>query len=90
MLKNVIPYLQKDHGEGGSFIQDPMKAAVIMLFVYKQFAIKLSNAELCRLCTLLCLPKKDKEDFLHYWTQFSQDISILPKLVHFLSYLVIL
>ncbi|XP_035510465.1 E3 ubiquitin-protein ligase rnf213-alpha [Morone saxatilis] len=80
MLTNVIPQLVKD-GEGKMlYIQDPMRAAVIMLCVSKHYSIRLNDAELNRLCTALCLPKLNKEDFLQYWADFSQNVSILKNL----------
>lgn len=79
MLTNVIPQLMKD-GDGRSlYIQDPMRAAVIMLCVWKQYRLKLDNAELHRLCTALCLPKLNKDDFLKYWVQFHSDVSTINK-----------
>ncbi|XP_062293931.1 E3 ubiquitin-protein ligase rnf213-alpha isoform X2 [Scomber scombrus] len=80
MLTNVIPQLLKD-GDGKSFyIEDPMRAAVIMLCVCRQHNFKLENAELHRLCTSLCLPQLNKDDFLKYWTDFSKDVAILKNL----------
>lgn len=81
MLTNVIPQLLKD-GDGKSlYIEDPMRAAVVMLYVCKQHTIKLDNAELHRLCTLLCLPKLKKDDFLEYWADFSKDVAVLKQYV---------
>ncbi|KAM7386926.1 hypothetical protein PAMA_009514 [Pampus argenteus] len=80
MLTKMIPQLLKD-GEGKSlYIKDPMRAAVIMLCVNRQHQIRLDNAELHRLCTALCLPKKTKDDFLEYWTDFRQDVAVLANL----------
>ncbi|KAK6312343.1 hypothetical protein J4Q44_G00180070 [Coregonus suidteri] len=80
MLDNVVPQLQKE-GEGKScFIQDPMRAAVVMLYVWKQFSLKLDHGESTRLCTALCLPKLPKDSFLQYWTDFSQAVSGLKNL----------
>lgn len=79
MLTNMIPQLLRD-GDGKSlYIQDTMRAAVIMLFVCRQYRIKLDNAELSRLCNLLCLPNLNKDEFLLYWTDFSRDVTILKK-----------
>ncbi|KAM9474594.1 E3 ubiquitin-protein ligase rnf213-alpha-like [Salvelinus alpinus] len=75
MLDNVVPQLQKE-GEGKScFIQDPMRAAVVMLYVWKQYGLKLDHGESTRLCTALCLPKLPKDSFLQYWTDFAQAVS---------------
>ncbi|CAB1350132.1 unnamed protein product, partial [Coregonus sp. 'balchen'] len=72
--------LQKE-GEGKScFIQDPMRAAVVMLYVWKQYGLKLDHGESTRLCTALCLPKLPKDSFLQYWTDFSQAVSGLKNL----------
>ncbi|XP_069558951.1 E3 ubiquitin-protein ligase rnf213-alpha [Brachyistius frenatus] len=88
MLTNVIPQLLKD-GDGKSlYIQDRMRAAVIMLHACKQHGIRLDEGELGRLCPMLCLPKLEKEEFLQFWTQFSQDVSILKHLPEKLLYLI--
>ncbi|XP_045076975.1 E3 ubiquitin-protein ligase rnf213-alpha-like isoform X2 [Coregonus clupeaformis] len=80
MLDSVVPQLQKE-GEGKScFIQDPMRAAVVMLYVWKQYGLKLDHGESTRLCTALCLPKLPKDSFLQYWTDFSQAVSGLKNL----------
>ena len=79
MLTNVIPQLGKDGDGKMLYIQDPMRAAVITLCVCKQHSIGLYDAELHRLCTALCLPKLNKDDFLQYWADFCQDVSILKK-----------
>ncbi|XP_044037270.1 E3 ubiquitin-protein ligase rnf213-alpha [Siniperca chuatsi] len=80
MLRNVIPQLLKDGDGKMLYIQDPMRAAVIMLCVQRQHAFRLTEIELYRLCTALCLPKLNKDDFLQYWADFSQDVSILKNL----------
>lgn len=80
MLTRVIPQLLTDPSEGRMhYIQDRIKAAVIMLQVYRKFQIRLENGELARLCTMLCLPHLGKEDFLQYWTQFSQEVGCVKK-----------
>lgn len=79
MLTNVIPQLLKD-GDGRSlYIQDTLRAAVIMLYVWRRYTFKLDNSERHRLCTALCLPKLDRDDFLKYWTKFSQDVTPLKR-----------
>uniref|UniRef100_A0A3Q3IHL9 Uncharacterized protein n=1 Tax=Monopterus albus TaxID=43700 RepID=A0A3Q3IHL9_MONAL len=79
MLNYVIPQLQKD-GDGKShYIQDPMRAAVIMLCVRKQHQLNLDKAELHRLCSALCLPKLDRDGFLQYWADFSQHVSVFKE-----------
>lgn len=78
MLTKVIP-LRKDGGGEMLYTQDRMKAAVIMLYVWRQHKLRLDNGELNQLCNMLCLPKRDKEEFLGYWAEFSQDVAILNK-----------
>uniref|UniRef100_A0A3Q1GY65 Uncharacterized protein n=1 Tax=Acanthochromis polyacanthus TaxID=80966 RepID=A0A3Q1GY65_9TELE len=79
MLNNMIPQLRE--GDGKSlYIKDPLRAAVIMLHVCRQHQIRLENFELKRLCTALCLPKLEKDNFLQYWTDFSQCASSLKRL----------
>ncbi|XP_078124896.1 E3 ubiquitin-protein ligase rnf213-alpha-like isoform X2 [Sander vitreus] len=87
MLTNVIQLLKNGDGKM-LYVQDPMRAAVIMLFVWRQHQFKLDNGELHQLCSALCLPKHDKEDFLQYWTEFSQDVAIFKDLPDMLVYLI--
>ncbi|KAL3987051.1 centrosome and spindle pole-associated protein 1 [Sarotherodon galilaeus] len=77
MLSYVIPQLLKDGNRKSLYIEDPLRAAVITLHVWTQHHIKLENSELHQLCTALCLPKLEKDNFLQYWVEFSQDVSIL-------------
>ncbi|XP_056144422.1 E3 ubiquitin-protein ligase rnf213-alpha [Lampris incognitus] len=80
MLTKVIPELVKE-GKGKSiFFQDRLKAAVIMLHVWKVYAVRLEHTELNQLCTALCLPKLPKDAFLKYWTTFSHAVSRLKNL----------
>ena len=79
MLTNMIPQLLTDGDGKMIYIQDPMRAAVVMLRVCTQHGIRLDNGELHRLCNVLCLPKLDKDALLQYWTQFSQDVATLKK-----------
>lgn len=72
MLTDLKPGAQKM-----PYIQDTMRAAVIMLSVCKQYSIKLEVGEEAELCSALCLPKKKKEDFLKYWADFLQDVPFL-------------
>ncbi|KAF7667968.1 hypothetical protein LDENG_00038400 [Lucifuga dentata] len=88
MLINVIPQLLNEGEWKSTYIQDLMRAAVIMLSVRKQYGIKLNDAEIARLCTALCLPKLNKDDFLLYWTHFSQDVSSLKNLPEVLVLLI--
>ncbi|XP_023265809.1 E3 ubiquitin-protein ligase RNF213 [Seriola lalandi dorsalis] len=80
MLKNVIHSSLKDGDRKMRCIQDPTRAAVIMLHVCKQHSIRLNDTELHQLCTALCLPKLDKDGFLQYWTDFLKDVAVLKNL----------
>ncbi|XP_062264891.1 E3 ubiquitin-protein ligase rnf213-alpha [Platichthys flesus] len=90
MLTSLVPQLLKDgDGKGKMLIPDPMRAAVIMLCVCKRHSIRLNEHELYKLCTMLCLPKQSKEDFLQYWVDFSKDVIILKSsLQGYLEYLI--
>ncbi|XP_071329691.1 E3 ubiquitin-protein ligase rnf213-alpha [Trachinotus anak] len=88
MLKNMIPQLQKDGDGKMCYVQDHMRAAVIMLYLCKQLGIRLNDTEHYRLCTALCLPKLDKDDFLQYWADFLKDVSILKGLPEMLVFLI--
>ncbi|XP_014912893.1 E3 ubiquitin-protein ligase RNF213 isoform X2 [Poecilia latipinna] len=81
MLTHVIPQLQdKGSTSPGVYIPDPMRAAVVMLHVWRQYKIKLENPELLRLCSALCLPELEKDKFLQYWANFSQAVSVFKNL----------
>lgn len=81
MLVNVIPQQQKEGEMKGSFIQDPVRAAVITLYVWNQYQLKMDKGELSRVCISLSLPKLPEEDFLQYWTDLSNHVSCLQKWV---------
>ncbi|XP_037333444.2 E3 ubiquitin-protein ligase rnf213-alpha isoform X2 [Pungitius pungitius] len=88
LLSRVIPQSQKD-GEGKMpYIRDPVRAAVIVLSVWSKLKIKLDNGELHRLCSALCLPKLEKEEFLKYWADFSQAVATLKNLPELLVTLI--
>ncbi|XP_041853322.1 E3 ubiquitin-protein ligase rnf213-alpha isoform X2 [Melanotaenia boesemani] len=87
MLTSVIPQLID--GDGKSlYVQDPMRAAVIMLYVWTQYQLRLDHGEVHRLCTALCLPKLEKDGFLKYWTDFSQSVSVFKSLPEMLVHLI--
>ncbi|XP_028310203.1 E3 ubiquitin-protein ligase rnf213-alpha [Gouania willdenowi] len=69
-------------------IQDPLRAAVIMLHLWREYELKLSNTELHQLCTSLCLPKLEKDVFVEYWNKFYQDVSPLKSLPENLVHLI--
>ncbi|RVE69573.1 hypothetical protein OJAV_G00079040 [Oryzias javanicus] len=80
MLEKVAPQLRDKHVEN-CCIREPLKAAVIVHHVCRQYGIRLDNNELHRLCSALCLPRKEKDAFHEYWTDFSQTIvSVLQSL----------
>lgn len=78
MLRKLIPQLLKDGNGQMCYIQDPLKAAVIMLSVCKEYGIWQSNEELNQLCNTLHLPKLGK-DFQQYWADFSKDVSVFKE-----------
>lgn len=79
MLYNLIPQLLKKGKGRMHYTEDPVRAAVIMLSVCKEYSIRLDDAECFRLCTQLCLPNLQKEDFNKYWTDLFQDVPFLRK-----------
>ncbi|XP_076843194.1 E3 ubiquitin-protein ligase rnf213-alpha isoform X2 [Brachyhypopomus gauderio] len=88
MLENVIPELQKDAAGKNKYIKEPMKAAVIMVYVWKQYQLKLDLGELSRLCTALCLPNLPKDEFLAFWTDVKESLSCLKNLPDILMELI--
>ncbi|XP_077939881.1 E3 ubiquitin-protein ligase rnf213-alpha isoform X1 [Gasterosteus aculeatus] len=80
MLTRVIPQLQRNEEGKMLYIKDPVRAAVIMLSVWSKLKLKLDNGEFHRLCSALCLPKLEKEEFLKYWADLSQSVATLKNL----------
>ncbi|XP_048046866.1 E3 ubiquitin-protein ligase rnf213-alpha isoform X2 [Megalobrama amblycephala] len=80
MLERVTPELQKDSEGKSSFIKEPLKSGLIMLYVWKQYRLELDNANLSRLCTALCLPKLPKDEFLSFWTDITESFSEIKNL----------
>lgn len=79
MLKYVTPELQKDGGGKSAVIKDPLNAAVIMLYVWKNFKLPLNNGELSRLCGALCLPDLPKDQFQPFWEDLQQSTSCIKE-----------
>lgn len=79
MIKSVTPELQKEATGKSSYIKEPLMAAVIMLYVWKQYNLKLERHELVRLCSALCLPDQPKEEFLSFWASMEDSVSCLKK-----------
>nr|XP_055046764.1 E3 ubiquitin-protein ligase rnf213-alpha-like isoform X2 [Misgurnus anguillicaudatus] len=80
MLQRVTPELQKDCKNKSDFIANPLKAALIMLYVWKQYKLDLDNGTLARLCTALCLPNLPKDEFLPFWTDITESFSFIESL----------
>ncbi|XP_072299387.1 E3 ubiquitin-protein ligase rnf213-alpha-like [Eucyclogobius newberryi] len=80
MLYKMIPQLLKNQEGSCLYVQDPLRAAVIMLSVCSRYGIPLDNGELSRLCIALSLPQLHQEDFVKYWERFSHDAVIFPNL----------
>ncbi|XP_061741549.1 E3 ubiquitin-protein ligase rnf213-alpha-like isoform X1 [Nerophis ophidion] len=86
MLTQMTPQLLKDENAESVYIKDPLRAAVIVLYVCRTYTIKLDSTALLCLCSALCLPKLNRNDFLQYWEKISQDIAVLKGLPsHLLS-----
>jgi len=79
MMEHVTPELQTDSKGKSAFIKEPLKAALIMLYVWRQYYLKLENGALSRLCTALCLPKLPKDEFLSFWTDLTESFSEIKK-----------
>ncbi|KAM9457017.1 E3 ubiquitin-protein ligase rnf213-alpha-like isoform 2-T2 [Clarias gariepinus] len=86
MVENVTPELQKDDSSKKSkYIQEPLKAALLMLYLWKQYDLKLEWGELNRLCSALCLPNLPKDEFLPLWTNIQESFSCLKNLPDMLA-----
>ncbi|XP_035253685.1 E3 ubiquitin-protein ligase rnf213-alpha-like isoform X3 [Anguilla anguilla] len=80
VLESVTPQLGKDSSGRNTFIKDPLYAAVIVLYIWSTYKIRLDNSELSRLCVELCLPELPKDDFIRYWADFVVSFSHIKKL----------
>ncbi|XP_037112942.1 E3 ubiquitin-protein ligase rnf213-alpha isoform X6 [Syngnathus acus] len=82
MLKDVTPRVQGNVNapKNSLYIEDPLRAAAIMLYVCERYCIKLDITNSLYLCAELCLPKLDKSGFLEYWKDLSRDLALLPSL----------
>ncbi|XP_061556782.1 E3 ubiquitin-protein ligase rnf213-alpha isoform X1 [Phycodurus eques] len=78
MLTNVSPRVNGNENAESLYIQDPLRAAVLMLHLCEQYGINLDPVHRLRLCTQLSLPKLDRSAFLQYWQDFSRDVRLLP------------
>ncbi|CAB1317918.1 unnamed protein product [Coregonus sp. 'balchen'] len=75
MEENLDPQSQKRREKHDVFLSDPLKAGIIILIVYNKYRLKEDNRDqLSHLCQLLCLPKKSRDDFLAYWTDFTRGL----------------
>ncbi|XP_026134867.1 E3 ubiquitin-protein ligase rnf213-alpha-like isoform X3 [Carassius auratus] len=88
MLETVTPGLEKDSEGKSAFIKEPLKAALIMLYVWKHYHLELDNGHLHRLCTALCLPKLPKDQFLPFWTDITQSFSEMKNLTEMVETLI--
>ncbi|XP_055725706.1 E3 ubiquitin-protein ligase rnf213-alpha-like [Salvelinus fontinalis] len=64
---------QKGNEKREDFFSDPLKLGVIILVVHINYSLDVSG-HISKLCELLCLPKKPREVFLPYWTDFKQGL----------------
>lgn len=64
---------QKGNEKREDFFSDPLKLGVIILVVHINYSLDFSG-HISKLCELLCLPKKPREVFLAYWTDFKQGL----------------
>ncbi|XP_067280905.1 E3 ubiquitin-protein ligase rnf213-alpha isoform X2 [Pseudorasbora parva] len=89
MLERVTPELHKDSEGKSAFIKEPLKAALIMLYVWKQYRLELDNATLVRLCSALCLPKLPKDEFLAFWTDLTESFTEIKNLSEMVESLIV-
>ncbi|KAL4658166.1 E3 ubiquitin-protein ligase rnf213-alpha-like [Arapaima gigas] len=88
ILEKVLPELQKESEGKTSIIKNSLKAAVIVLYVTKEYSIQLNHGELSRLSTLLCLQKMPKEEFLVYWADLVDSLSYFKDLSEMAQWLI--
>ncbi|MGH0119424.1 UNVERIFIED_CONTAM: hypothetical protein FKN15_024167 [Acipenser sinensis] len=70
MIEKVAPRLQKDADTGDVFIKDRLKAGMIMLLIWSKYSIILTAEDTSKLCDLLVLPQKPKDELILYCKDF--------------------
>ncbi|XP_058848399.1 E3 ubiquitin-protein ligase rnf213-alpha-like isoform X1 [Acipenser ruthenus] len=70
MIEKVVPHLQKDADTGDVFIKDRLKAGMIMLLIWSKYSIILTAEDTSKLCDLLVLPQKPKDELILYCKDF--------------------
>lgn len=81
ILEYVTPDLKKDNTNKSGYFTEPLKGALIVMYIWKQYDLKMDHGELNRLCSALCLPKMPKDDFLLFWTNIQESFACLKKWV---------
>ncbi|XP_043084874.1 E3 ubiquitin-protein ligase rnf213-alpha-like isoform X2 [Puntigrus tetrazona] len=76
IMSRVAPDLQKNK-EKKAFIMEPLNAAVIVLYVWRQYSLQLDREVFPRLCTALCLPDLPKDEFLSFWSDVTESFSVI-------------
>lgn len=56
-----------------------MRAALMTLYVWRQYHLEFDNDTIYDICTSLCLPELDKDQFLSFWTNITQSFSEIKK-----------
>ncbi|XP_053706651.1 E3 ubiquitin-protein ligase rnf213-alpha isoform X2 [Synchiropus splendidus] len=79
LLLNLTPQMLKGRENTSPYVRDPLKAALVFLYVGLTYRIKLQQSEFDTLCALLCLPHLPK-DFCQYWAKLSEVIAVLGDL----------
>ncbi|XP_041076276.1 E3 ubiquitin-protein ligase rnf213-alpha-like isoform X2 [Polyodon spathula] len=86
MAELVAPHLKKETQSGEVLIENPLKAAALVLVLWQQYGIAMKEEEMYALCTLLCLPSLPKQKLIEFYRDFKETFSgikILTALMQF-------
>ncbi|MBN3286120.1 RN213 ligase, partial [Polyodon spathula] len=87
MIEMVAPHLQKDADTGGVFIKDRLKAGMITLLISSKYNIILTAEDTSKLCDLLILPQKPKDELIlfckDFMTCFTGEMTLVESLTMF-------
>ncbi|MGH0136482.1 UNVERIFIED_CONTAM: hypothetical protein FKN15_010117 [Acipenser sinensis] len=75
MVELVAPHLKKENQSGKVLMENPLKAAALVVVLWQLYGIAMHEGEMYTLCTLLCLPPLPKEKLIEFCRDFKETFS---------------
>ncbi|XP_058845819.1 E3 ubiquitin-protein ligase rnf213-alpha-like isoform X2 [Acipenser ruthenus] len=75
MVELVAPHLKKENQSGKVLMENPLKAAALVVVLCQLYGIAMNEEEMYALCTLLCLPPLPKEKLIEFCRDFKETFS---------------